>query len=268
MNPIVNRRVLYNRIPRSTRNLNPLTIRYIDQIIVLGQPMPDAYHITLYDNFFNTAQTYNSYDNISLLDRFWWFACQNKDNGFIDLINPSTSILASEKTTSGWTQDEGNTCVQDSNYIPSIDGVHYLQDNSCIGVYSRTNSTGVDCVIGAIDSFGVASALFPDITSGTEVAINSITSGVFGRNITNGSLIAKRVGSTTLEYWIDGILIDTKTISSTGIVAVKFSINATNIIGTDTNISNRQIASAFIGSSDINAWYLNYAMEQYMDSLP
>lgn len=81
--------------------------------------------------------------NLAKHDRLWFRGTGIEDNALVSVANPSTASLTVKISTPTWTQYEGYTgeATKGLNwqYIPSTDGVNFLQNDACLWAYCRTN---------------------------------------------------------------------------------------------------------------------------------
>lgn len=159
----------------------------------------------------------------------------------------------------------------DTSYLPSTQA---SQNNHHVSVYSRTNTTGVYCDIGAANNNteSARSALFPKADSNAYQSLNSNGYLQWANANSLGHYISNRTASNVMTAWRDGIKKATQTNASITPAVNNYFIGACSlgaIYGVSGFHSNRQLAFASIGSglTDTEAANFYTAVQAFQTTL-
>jgi hypothetical protein len=173
----------------------------------------------------------------------------------------------------GWTHStngalpNGTNGYADTYYLPSTQAI---QNNHHVSIYSRVNTTGNFCDIGAANDAVEAarSALYSKFDANAYQSLNSNGYSVWANPNSLGYYVSNRTASNVMNVWKDGIKKDTQTIASITPAIRNYFIGALNRNPTN-GYSNRQYSFATIGDglTDTEASNLYLAVQNYQVAL-
>jgi len=167
----------------------------------------------------------------------------------------------------GFTSD-GSTSYIRSNYIPSVNGATWLQDNASAGIYIRT-----DTAAGALREMGVNATHDTHILTRytgdvANIRLNSIASTSIANADAKGMYITNRVLSTHQDLYRNKVRIMNGVRDSSGISDGEIYILCLNNVPAPSEFSDRQASMVVMGggltTDNIDDETDNF--EAYMDS--
>jgi hypothetical protein len=138
-----------------------------------------------------------------------------------------------------WTQFEGyisngTSSYLRSNYTPSTDMSAYGVNSASLGVYSRTNNTNDNWLIGSRNGLGDRQSQIRINTSNSRIWINS--NDIVAENLsgirTDGLLIGTRTANNITKYYRSGTDLNTDNFSSSNVSPNEMYVCAVNNNGT------------------------------------
>jgi hypothetical protein len=226
-----------------------------------------------------------------LLDRFWIFATQFRDNAKIDIKSLSTLTEVPNGGTLTWTANvgykgDGVASYLNLNFTPSTQAVNFTLNNCCLGAYLSGNMTGTgqsQALTGAEGSAGQ----FSHISAGSTVnslftEINEATSTSYNANYPNfssttkGYYYANRTANgqnKSIVYASNGVIIPpvnptyTGTNNTTSLPNVSVYALAANDNGTLVYYNSGTLGIVFYGSGSISATTLYNLIQPFATSI-
>lgn len=200
--------------------------------------------------------------DLTELDRLWIFSAEYQAHARVSIINP-TSTNITEVNSPTWTfnrgySGDGATKYLRSNFLPSA-GVKYTQASASFGVYVASETSGLLCDMGVVDSasspINAASTLFSRTSTNTmSFSINSdnlVAGGSGANNPSRGLNSVGTIGGTMTGYR-NGVSVGTSTNTNYSLATKEFYILANNSNGISASHSTRTAVYAFIGSGNVN----------------
>ena len=159
-------------------------------------------------------------------------------------------------TLGGWSTKGYTESVNMNNYgnIKLVPATYLQQDNAHLSITIPIDyGLGAQFIdFGLFDSSGVASSFHvtPSFsTQGMRVRLNSSVPTTLQFNSTTiGTFMGNRVNSSQIELYVDGLLVDTETIASTGLSTLSMYIGGINENGLITVNPNRRLTFASVGN--------------------
>jgi hypothetical protein len=195
-------------------------------------------------------------DNIfTKLDRLWLFAAENTQSALVDLKGLATATAVTSPT---FTIDRGYTGNGTSSYIntnfnPVANGVNYIIDSACMGVWDSTTTDAAGAVPIGINYFGhLADGTINFTDTNSYWRVNSSSATLVVAYPGPGFHIANRSATSASQLYYNGSSIDTDAGSSTLLPDTNFYVLARNSdSGTPTagQFSPDQIAAAVFGGT-------------------
>lgn len=224
----------------------------------------DSYYI---NNLIVSGKTHGWWDK---MDIFYVFAIgTNETDSRLNWKSSSYNATAGVAPT--WTAYQGitgngTTQYLTTNYNPTSNGVNFISGSQSMGVYSRTNVDGSYIEIGAND--GICSATFIKSGNLTYNYVASCTATALASNTSKGFFIGQRSSTTTTNFYRNGVLTQTSSVSSATVLNATIFIGARNQ-GSAALFSPRQIAMAFAGGAltDTEAALMSVDVNEYMKSI-
>lgn len=205
------------------------------------------------------------------MDRLYVLASEHKDNAYVSLVNPSSTIISLIGSPS-WVQYQGFTGNASStglntNFNPS--GLtNYKLNSASLGIYCRTSpGSTVEADIGARSSSLASQATIRPLSGGSiALRVNNNTVS-FGSVSTAIGLTVGVASDNNQQYsWRNGSLIQTQTASPVALPNLSMFICGYNFDGSIVS-SDRQISLAYFGSGGINQILLNQAIQNFRASI-
>lgn len=199
----------------------------------------------------------------ALIDVFQVYAAHTQADGLLDWKNNSDATLSGTPTftTDRGAMTGGSADFLISNFVPSTDGVNFIQDSACIGVY--INDAGGDTSSSTTYACGMADAgnvrgsrIAPkDSLGGIRGILNSGSTTAFTSSAPNtraGFTTINRSGASALEGYRNGSSVGTGTTASTGVCSQPTWIGLHNNGG--SGISGMAVRfAAFMAAGSLDA---------------
>ena len=179
----------------------------------------------------------------ALMDGVYVFAINSQANALINLVNPGTYNLTITATptftaNAGFTGN-GTTTRLNTSFTPSTAGGNMTQNSASFGacdLSSRTDASPSYILMGATDGT-IYSYLGPYAdTAELEWAVNDVGAAGVTSGLTNslGSWATTRTSSTTNNSYLNGSLVQSNSVASTGNVAGPFTVLSLGTTGVST----------------------------------
>lgn len=184
----------------------------------------------------------------SQLDLLYIIAAADSQAASINWVSPSNfGLIAVNSPTfaanQGYTGNGSNSRLR-TQYTPSVNGSNYTQNSASVWTWSRTNVANNGADAGSLGTNNVFVSP-KDVSNNFNVQINDATTSSKSNASSVGFFGAQRTNSTTKNKWINGVIFDTTTVTSTGLPSQEQWV-----CGADsTSFSIRQIAVAAWGAS-------------------
>lgn len=212
-------------------------------------------------------------NNFNLHDVIFIFGNFSEVDTWVNLINPA-GTQATKVGAPNWTQGVGYTGFSttkyiSSNYIPSVNGVQYLQNDACIWAVRTSGAQSNGVIIGCSDSVNFAQ-IYPRYTDNYTYVNANDSAGLayLTAPFDVGIVCVKRINATTLEYWVNDTLVSSATVVSTAIVTVNMTIGARNYNGTTDEVYAHGVRAIGIGSGQIDVPDLYHSvMQKYFNEI-
>jgi hypothetical protein len=197
------------------------------------------------------------------LDRLWLFATEYQQNARVSLVNPgSTQIIEVNSPTwtalRGYTGNGTNMYLR-SQFVPSVDGVKYVLNDSSANIYCRTalvNSTGAG--YGSFNPGATISVVQLRNADNFATSLNSLTArtAALAAPATPGMFGTRRNGpnNATQQFsYRNGVVMAMGGAgASSSVPTIEFYILARNNNGTPDLFSNRQQSIMSIGNGQFD----------------
>ena len=213
--------------------------------------------------------------NWQLLDRLWIFAADNQQNARVSIVNP-TSTPVTEVGSPTWTKDvgytgNGSSMYLNTNYNPTSNGVNFVLNNACMGIYTSGADTLNNFNIGAWNNSSFDGLSYLNING---------TNGQYGLNLNSGGngdahsvgastglqVVTNAASGTNAQYF-NGSLISTNTAYPTILLNADLFVFCANEYGTTDDYSNATVGMAFLGSGSINQLKLYNAWNTFLSTI-
>lgn len=233
---------------------------------------PTQQYLDAWKDIFNDLFNYGV-NNFNLHDVIYLLGGYDETDSRINLINPS-GAKALKISTPTWGQGIGysgfsTTKYISANYIPSINGLQYLQNDACIWAVRTSGAQSTGVIIGCSDSANFAQ-IYPRYTDNYTYVNANDSAGLayLTAPFDPGIVCVKRTDANTLEYWVNDTLVSSATVSSTAIVTVNMTIGARNYNGTIDEAYAHGVRAIGIGSGQIDVPDLYHsAMQKYFNQI-
>lgn len=219
----------------------------------LDPSTPDSiidYFRTFYTMFLDSANISTfSYGNG--LDFFYWMGAWDATTAKINWCGDTNNITL--VGTPVFTQYQGwltsNVNYINTNFKPLSEGVSYTQNNACILLYSRTNSSAAGWDIGCDDGSanGVTLALNWGGNGYARINCTQKSLGAVANSL--GLVGANRYSANSNEYLKNGVSTGTSTTASATLKDLNIYIGGINNAGSFGYFTARQYLCAFAGKS-------------------
>lgn len=210
----------------------------------------------------------------SELDVLFIRGTEYEDNSNISIIDPA-NIQSIKVGSPLWTQNKGFRSASNSDYlnwdwIPATDGINFTTDLGSIFFFIVDNRDfeATDLGAGAGGGKYLYSLTLYDNSSIFSFNNNGGTSG--GAILTPsviGLIELKRISSTSVEVWKNGVLVNTYTQSTTGGTTQSLFENAFNNGGSALFFSNRRLFLTGAGSGNWDSEQLYTDVSTYFNSV-
>lgn len=216
----------------------------------LWSPAADATHITAIDDFYVGLKADGIYTK---LDEFWILGNQHEQCGLLGgkLLKNCTNVNAA-----AFVADRGFTGAAtkylNTNFVPSVDGVNFTQNDASFGIYCRTEGaeargSGINAGANINRTY-----VYPRYTGDIAYfSINQPAAGEFSYATTTslGLWVVRRTASNAVQAYRNGSQVATSTGASDGRAAYAIRILTIPTDDTPGLIDTRQHSFAFIGAS-------------------
>lgn len=200
----------------------------------------------------------------TLIDEIQVYAAHTQADGLLGWKNNSDAVVVSSPTFTtdrGFTTN-GATDYLNSNFVPTTDGVNFIQDSACLGVY--INDAGADTggsttyACGMADTGNVrVSRIVPKdaggdirgiLNSGSTTTFTSVTP-----NTRAGFTTINRSGASALEGYRNGSSVGTGTTASTGVCSQPTWIGIHNVGGSPNGTGASARYAVFMAAGSLDA---------------
>jgi hypothetical protein len=217
----------------------------------------------------------SGYSNWSQLDRLWIFAADNQQNAGVSIVNPASTQIT-ETGSPTWTKDvgytgNGSSIYLNTNYNPTSNGVNFVLNNACMGIYTSGADTLNNFNIGAWSNSSYDGLSYLNING---------TNGQYGLNLNSGGngdahsvgastglqVVTNAASSTNAQY-LNGSLVSTNTSYPTILLNANLFVFCANEYGTPVDYSNATVGMVFTGSASINQLKLYNAWNTFLTAI-
>lgn len=221
------------------------------------------------------TQTEVNDGNLPFFDRLWNFNTDIQADAKISVVNP-TSTQITEVGSPTWTKDvgytgNGSSMYLNTNYNPTSNGVNFVLNNACMGIYT----SGADI----LNNFNIGAWNNSSFDGLSYLNING-TNGQYGLNLNSGGngdansvgastglqVVTNAASGTNAQYF-NGSLISTNTSYPTILLNADLFVFCANGAGTPVDYSNATIGMGFMGSGGINQLKLYTAWNNFLSNL-
>ena len=211
---------------------------------------------------------------LAKLDRLWVFAQATQGDALTDLIASASATAVNSPSfaaNAGFTSD-GSSSYIDSNFVPSTDGIQYIQNTASMHVWSTTSRAAASGP--TIMGVNLTNISLIALRESGNVFFGEINDSDFSFGPTNtdssGFFTANRSSSTQREAYRNGASLGTSGVTTAGAVPTgNIFILARNTGGAPSNWETVQCAAAAIGGSFNTTQALNFynRMRTYMTAV-
>ncbi len=189
----------------------------------------------------------------TLLDECWFLAAHDAQAARLGWkrYKDLTAVASPTFTADGGYAGNGTSSYLSTTFVPSTDGVNYLQDDMSFGVYGNTDTAATVVDLGARDGASTRqAAILARLAADTaSLRIHTDLSWTPANNNATGLVVARRTASNATQFYHNGLLIASDTTASVARPAYALFIGAVNTAGVASLFSTRQYAFAFVGAS-------------------
>ncbi len=234
--------------------LNPKSIAYLNQL----PTQPDAIIKGYIDNFISNRIASG---NFAKDDRVFLRGNQYQDGSYISIANPTSTPSTPIGTgTLRWKQFQGFITDPDTsavalnwNYIPSIDGVNFSQDNACLWFYSLVDDIHqLEVDLRSIDPDFNQTFLYTDNNLLLNGTLNQSLGGTSKSILTTNGLFSIVRKNSTLQLWFNGVKIKEESITSNELQTTTICELGAYISGSISFTSFKRLFMSGAGSGDID----------------
>lgn len=187
-------------------------------------------------------------------------ATGDRNFALINIKNPGTKNATLSATAPTWEKGEGffgngSSAYIRTNFIPSTDGVNFIQDNAGVFVYIPEdyagNNSHVDYGANNTSTVNATHASLRTVTNNCVFRVNS-TNGITiaGNTSASGSYGFSRSGATTTKLFKNGVQLGaTSAAASTGLTSNEIYLCAYNNGGTPAGYSIKKFGFYIIGAN-------------------
>jgi len=236
------------------------------KMLAAGNAAP-AFNKSVYDSGLQKMDTAGI---ISVADFFNLFASHGEVSALLNWI--STSFNSTKGGTPAFTANRGYKGNGTNGYIvtaynPLVDHVNLLENNGMVSVFTLDHTTENPALFEAnSDAYAKRILVNPKNASNLYSVKFNTTSANTGTPPVNtiGLHTLIRTSSTAFSYYFNGVLVQTFTNTSAGLPNGQFYSLASELAGSISTFSTRQVSMVFAGSGSITPPTLYNAIKEMM----
>ena len=190
----------------------------------------------------------------NLLDILYVPATFNSTTATLNLVNANYPLVAHGTipfTANTGFRGDGSTGYLDTQYVPSTNGVNFVQNSASVGMYIGNNLFSAAGAAFGTNAGSVATDLLPAAGTGGsyQYAELNANTAIFGFIApTSGLWINSRTGSAGTTLYHNGNQVNAITQASSGVSSKSITLGAENNNGTIQSFSTYVISAFFAGA--------------------